>query len=78
MALREDVERESRREVLGADPPRLFTFGESVSLARRRQRFRMQRRHQKLRALGVRVIWAAVVLVTVLVVIGQWLLLRLS
>ncbi len=76
--LSEAVEPEGAREVREAELAHLNAFGESVSLARRRQRFRTQRRHERLRVLGLSVIWAALMAVTLLLVLVQWILLRLS
>jgi len=56
----------------------MAAFEEPVSLVRRRQRFRVQRRHRRLRAIGVSVIWLSLVLAAVLLVLAQWLLLHLS
>jgi hypothetical protein len=75
--LREAVAQDGAKEVREADLAHLNAFGESVSLAWRRQRVRMQRRHDRLRALRLSVIWAALMAVTLLLVLVQWILLRL-
>lgn len=72
------MERQTKTEALGTGTGHLAAFEEPVSLARRRQRLRVQRRHRRLRAIGVSVIWLSLVLATVLLVLAQWWLLHLS
>ena len=70
------MEQQTEREALGTGAARPVAFEEPVSLVQRQQRLRVQRRHRRLRAIGVNVIWLSLVLATVLLVLAQWLLLR--
>jgi len=72
------VDRQTEREALGTGRGHMAAFEEPVPLVRRRQRLRVQRRHRRLRAIGVSVIWLSLVLAAVLLVLAQWLLLHLS
>jgi len=72
------VERQTERKALEAGPAHLVAFEEPVSLVRRRQRLRVQRRHRRLRAIGVSVIWMSLIVAAVLLVLAQWSLLHLS
>lgn len=71
------MQQQTERKAPGTGPAHLVAFEEPGSLVRRRQRLRVQRRHRRLRAIGVSVIWLSLALATVLLVLAQWLLLHL-
>jgi len=75
--LGEDVKQKHESATAGENAS-LLIFGGSVSLEQRRRRIRAQRRQRKLRALGGRVTWTAIVLAVALLLLAQWVFLRPS